>query len=75
MSSERTGVGRVYLDFILKIRQLCLKHNKRVNMWGDIVLKHPEIIPSIPKDIVMFLEQLVIQLMLWMQDLVIVLYI
>ena len=51
--AKRVGVGRVYLDFILKIRQLCLKHNKRVNMWGDIVLAHPEIIPSIPKDIVM----------------------
>lgn len=51
--AKRIGTGRVYLDFILKIRQLCLKHNKRVNMWGDIVLKHPEIIPSIPKDIVM----------------------
>ncbi len=51
--AERTGTGRVYLEFILKIRKLCLKHGKRMNMWADIVLDHPEIIPEIPKDIVM----------------------
>jgi hypothetical protein len=51
--AAKKGVGYVYLDFILKIRELCLKHNKRMNLWSDIVLNHPEIIPSIPKDIVM----------------------
>ncbi|MDY7011560.1 MAG: glycoside hydrolase family 20 zincin-like fold domain-containing protein, partial [Planctomycetota bacterium] len=51
--AEKLGVGRVYLDFILKIHKLCLKHGKRMNMWADIVLTHPEIIPKIPKDIVM----------------------
>lgn len=51
--AERIGSGRVYLEFILKIRKLCLKHGKRMNMWADIVLDHPEIIPEIPKDIVM----------------------
>ncbi len=47
------GKGRLYLDFILKIHKICLKYNKRTNMWGDIVLEHPEIIPMIPKDIVL----------------------
>ena len=47
------GTGPVYLEFMLKLRELCLKHGKRMNMWGDIVLKHPEIIPRIPRDIVM----------------------
>ncbi len=51
--AEKIGVGRVYLDFILKIHKLCRKHGKRMNMWADIVLTHPEIIPDIPKDIVM----------------------
>jgi len=51
--AKRVGVGRVYLDFILKIRKLCVKHGKRMNMWGDIVLLHPEIIPDIPRDIVL----------------------
>ena len=51
--AEKIGLGPLYLDFVLKLRRLCLKHGKRMNMWADIVLDHPEIIPSIPKDIVM----------------------
>ncbi len=51
--AEKIGVGRVYWDFMMKVRQLCLKHGKRMNIWADIVLKHPEIIPDIPKDVVM----------------------
>ena len=51
--TDRVGVGRVYLEFILKIHKLCLKHGKRMNLWSDIVLDHPEMIPEIPGDIVM----------------------
>ena len=51
--AQRIGMGQLYLDFVLKLRRLCLKHGKRMNMWADIVLDHPEIIHSIPKDIVM----------------------
>ncbi len=51
--AERIGVGRVYLEFILKIRRLCRKHGKRTNIWGDIILAHPELIPDVPKDVVM----------------------
>ncbi|KKM03724.1 hypothetical protein LCGC14_1771530, partial [marine sediment metagenome] len=51
--AERIGVGRVYLEFVLKIHKLCRKLGKRLNIWGDIILAHPELIPEIPKDIVM----------------------
>ena len=51
--AEKIGVGRLYLEFVLKIHKLCLKHGKRLNIWGDIILAHPELIPDIPKDIVM----------------------
>ncbi|MCX7016593.1 MAG: family 20 glycosylhydrolase [Candidatus Sumerlaeota bacterium] len=51
--ADTIGVGRVYWEFMMKIRDLCLKHGKRMNMWGDIVLLHPEIIPEIPRDVVM----------------------
>jgi hypothetical protein len=51
--ADRLGLGRVYLDFILKVHKLCLKHGKRMNLWSDIVLDHPEMIPEIPRDIVM----------------------
>jgi hypothetical protein len=51
-AAERRGAGKVYLDFLLKVHRLCGRYGKRMNVWGDIVLKHPELIPALPKDIV-----------------------
>jgi len=51
--ARRVGVGRVYLDHILRLRKLAERHGKRIMMWGDIVQKHPDIVPLIPKDILM----------------------
>ncbi len=51
--AERVGVGRVYLDFIKKLHRVTTKHGKRMNIWADIVLNHPEMIPEVPDDIVM----------------------
>ena len=51
--ADRVGVGRVYLDFLLKIHRLCAKYGKRMNVWADIVLKHPELLKELPKDIVL----------------------
>jgi len=52
-AAERKGLERVYLDFILKLHKLCDRHGKRMNIWGDIVLNHPKILPDVPRDIVM----------------------
>lgn len=49
---EKVGVGRVYLDFVLQIHKLVTSHGRRMHFWGDIIHKHPELIPEIPKDIV-----------------------
>jgi hexosaminidase len=51
--AQRAGVGRIYLDFLLKIYGLCQKHNKRMNAWADIILKHPELLGELPRDIVL----------------------
>jgi hexosaminidase len=48
---SRKGEGEVYLDYTLKLHDIVLAKNKKMMMWGDIVLKHPELIPRIPKDI------------------------
>jgi len=52
-AAGRDGVGRVYLDFLLKLRGLCEKYGKRMNAWADIVLEHPEMLADMPRDIVM----------------------
>src|SRR5512133_498737 len=45
------GEGAVYLDYAMKLHEIVTGKNKKMLMWGDIVLKHPELIASIPKDI------------------------
>ncbi len=52
-SAQRLGVGRVYLNYFMKLYHLCQKHNKRMNAWADITLEHPELLKEIPKDVVM----------------------
>ncbi len=41
-----------YLGFLLKICDIARRHGKRPMFWGDIVLKHPELIERLPKDLV-----------------------
>ena len=51
--ADRVGAGRLYLDFLLKLHDLCQRHGKRMNAWADIVLEHPELLGDLPKDVVM----------------------
>ena len=51
--ADRVGTGRIYLDFLLKIYRLCEHHGKRMNLWADILLKYPELLDKLPKDIVL----------------------
>ena len=51
--ASRIGAPRVYLGHIRKINRLARKYGKRMMMWGDIVLQHPELIPDLPKDIIL----------------------
>lgn len=51
--ADRIGTGRVYLEFLLKVYHLCRKYGKRMNFWADIVLKYPELLSKLPKDIVL----------------------
>ena len=47
----KKGEGDVYLDYALKLHDMVLSKNKKMMMWADIVLRHPDLIPKIPKDI------------------------
>ena len=46
------GEGRVYLDFLLHIRDIVGKHGKKMQFWGDIIMNHKELIPELPKDVI-----------------------
>ncbi|MBI2433770.1 MAG: family 20 glycosylhydrolase, partial [Candidatus Hydrogenedentes bacterium] len=50
--TDARGVGRVYLEFLLKIRGLVQENGKTMQFWADIINNHPELIPELPKDVV-----------------------
>jgi hexosaminidase len=49
---KKKGEGQVYLDYMLKVHKMVTERNKKMMVWGDIVMKHPELLPVIPKDII-----------------------
>lgn len=49
---EKLGAGRVYLDFLKRIHDECVKRGRTMLFWGDIVLQHAELIPEIPEGVV-----------------------
>jgi hypothetical protein len=49
---DRRGTGRVYLDFLLQIYRDVARRGYRMQFWGDIIVKHPELIPELPKDLI-----------------------
>ena len=42
--------GKVYADFVKKLIATVKARGKKVMMWADILLKHPEVIDDIPED-------------------------
>ena len=48
---EELGLGRVYLDHILRVRELAARYGRRIQIWGDILLHHPELIAEVPDDV------------------------
>ncbi|MET0623553.1 MAG: beta-N-acetylhexosaminidase [Pyrinomonadaceae bacterium] len=46
------GLGTVYFDHLKRVRELLLPHKRRLMFWGDIALNHPELLPSVPRDMI-----------------------
>lgn len=49
---EREGLDRVYLDFLAKIHGVAAERRHRIQVYGDIIMKYPHLIPELPEDIV-----------------------
>jgi hypothetical protein len=49
---EARGKGRVYLDFLKKIRRQVSAREKKMMFWGDIILKYPKLICALPKNVI-----------------------
>jgi len=49
--ADEIGTGRVYLNHILRVRELAAHYGRRIQVWGDILLHHPELINEVPEDV------------------------
>lgn len=49
---EKETTEKVYFDFLVKLADLVKKHKRQMMFWGDIILKQPELIKQLPKDII-----------------------
>ncbi len=49
---ERLGLGRVYLDHLLRLLEGVRERGCEPLFWGDVVRNHPELAPELPRDAV-----------------------
>lgn len=45
------GKHRVYLDFLVAVRELVAARGRRMQFWGDIVLERPHLVEELPRDV------------------------
>ncbi len=48
---DSIGIAEAHLMHYKKVFNICKKYGKKVMMYGDILLRYPEIIDKLPKDI------------------------
>ena len=49
---KQQGLGKVYLDFLSRIHQTLEPNQKRLLFWGDIAENQPELVGTLPKDMI-----------------------
>lgn len=47
------NVGRLYLDHLLRLRELAARHGRQIMVWADVLHHHPELLPDIPHDVIL----------------------
>ncbi|MDE3135949.1 MAG: beta-N-acetylhexosaminidase [Acidobacteriota bacterium] len=50
--AEKEGIGRVYIDFLKRVDAILSPYHKKILFWGDIAVKHPELLNLLPKDMI-----------------------
>lgn len=50
-AAAQWGIAKLHADHYRRVYQKVREHGKKVMMYGDIILRHPEILGQIPKDI------------------------
>ncbi len=50
---NREGIAQVYLHFLLNLHTLAAKKGKRIQVYADFIMNHPELLKEIPSDVVL----------------------
>jgi hypothetical protein len=51
-AAQTRGVGAIYFEHLNRVRDVLKPYNRRLMFWGDIALHHPDLIGSVPKDMI-----------------------
>src|SRR5579863_6318580 len=49
---QQLGLGKVYLGFLSRIHDTLAPEHKRLLFWGDIAVNSPDLVPTLPKDMI-----------------------
>lgn len=50
--ADEVGLGRVYLEHLKRVSEIMKPYNKRLMFWGDIAMRYPELLTTLPKDVI-----------------------
>ena len=51
--AAQVGVAGLYAEFLGSVHGLAARRGRRIQLWGDIVARHPELLERIPPDAVL----------------------
>ncbi len=49
---KQQGLGKVYLGFLARIHEALAPNHKRLLFWGDIAVNSPDLVGTLPKDMI-----------------------
>lgn len=49
---DARGEGPVYLEHLLKIYRTLQRRGYRMQFWGDVLIRHPDLVRELPRDII-----------------------
>ena len=52
-AAREKGVGRVYLEHLLRLHEMAQERGYRIQFWGDILLHHPDLVSELPEDVIL----------------------